>query len=220
MRFGTLFVLWIACSAPSAAEDEERDRALLRVAEGCARQFSEALVTGIRNGAVQIKLRNPGDGAAFDRCYQEAAPRALQLLAAGRLAEHAAPTSVTLETTGSLMFVPALVNGLQARLLFDTGAGKTIIRPLLAQLAGIEPGHDAPLAQITVAGGGQLSVPLVRARSLAINEAAVLAIEIGVYEAVPDLPDVDGILGSDYLSHFTVTIDRQKGTLLLVPSRR
>ena len=63
-------------------------------------------------------------------------------------------------------------------------------------------------------------MPLVRARTLSINEAAVLAIEIGVYEVVPDLPDVDGILGTDYLSHFTVTIDRQKGTLLLVPMRR
>ena len=178
------------------------------------------IVTGVRNGVVQIKLMNQGDGAGFDRCYQEAAPRALQVLASGRLAEHAADASVTIETAGSLMFVPALVNGVQVRLLLDTGAGKTIVRPLLAQLAGIEPGREAPLALIIVAGGGQLSVPLARARSLAINEAAVLAIEIGIYEAVPDLPDVDGILGSDYLSHFTVTIDRQKGTLLLVPARR
>ena len=210
----------IACGAPRAAGHEDRDRALLSAAESCARQLPGALVTGVRDGAVQVELKNRGDGAAFDRCYQEAAPRALRALATGRLAEHAADTSVTIDTTGSMVFVPALVNGLNARLLLDTGAGKTIIRPQLAQLAGIEPGREAPLAQITVAGGGQLSVPLVRAGTLSINEAAVLAIEIGVYEVVPDLPDVDGILGSDYLSHFTVTIDRQKGTLLLVPMRR
>jgi predicted aspartyl protease len=189
-------------------------------AQGCARQLPGVLVTGVRNGVVQLKLTDQADGAAFDRCYQEAGRRGLQALATGRLAEDAAEASVRLETAGSLMFVPALVNGLQVRLLLDTGAGKTIIRPLLAQLAGIEPGREAPHVQITVAGGGQLSVPLVRARSLAINEAAVLAIEIGVYEAMPDLPDADGILGSDYLSHFAVTIDRQKGTLVLVPSRR
>jgi predicted aspartyl protease len=212
--------LLIACGAPRAAGHEDRDRALLSAAESCARQLPGALVTGVRDGAVQVELKNRGDGAAFDRCYQEAAPRALRALATGRLAEHAADTSVTIDTTGSMVFVPALVNGLNARLLLDTGAGKTIIRPQLAQLAGIEPGREAPLAQITVAGGGQLSVPLVRAGTLSINEAAVLAIEIGVYEVVPDLPDVDGILGSDYLSHFTVTIDRQKGTLLLVPMRR
>ena len=210
----------IACGAPRAAGHEDRDRALLSAAESCARQLSGALVTGVRNGAVQVELRNHGDRAAFDRCYQEAVPRALRALAAGRLAAHAADSSATIETTGSMLFVLAQVNGLNARLLLDTGATKTIIRPQLAQLAGIEPGREAPLAQMTVAGGGQLSVPLVLARSLAINEAAVDAIEIGVYEAVPDLPDVDGILGTDYLSHFRVTIDRQSGTLLLVPLRR
>ena len=73
---------------------------------------------------------------------------------------------------------------------------------------------------MTVAGGGQLSVPLVRARSLAIEQAEVHAIEIGVYDATPDLPDVDGILGTDFLGHFTLTIDRQSGTLLLAPQRR
>jgi Aspartyl protease len=209
VRFGALIALLVACGVLRAAEHEHRDRALLSVAQGCARQIPGALVTGVRNGVVQIKLMNQGDGAGFDRCYQEAAPRTLQALALGRLADHAAVASVTIETAGSLMFVPALVNGVQVRLLLDTGAGKTIVRPLIAQLAGIEPGREAPLAQITVAGGGQLSMPLVRARSLAISEAAV-----------PDLPDVDGILGSDYLSHFTVTIDRQKGTLLLVPTHR
>jgi predicted aspartyl protease len=107
-----------------------------------------------------------------------------------------------------------------ARLLLDTGAGKTIVRPQLAQLAGIEPGREAPRTRMIVAGGGELSVPLVRARSLAIHGAEVHAIEIGVYEAMPDQPDVDGILGTDYLNHFAVTIDRRKGTLLLVPSRQ
>jgi predicted aspartyl protease len=219
VRFGRLVLLFIACCPVRAAEHEDRDRALLTAAETCARQLPGALVTGIRNGVVQVELMDHGDGPAFDRCYQEAAPRALQALAAGRLAEHAADTSATIETTGSMIFVLALVNGLEARLLLDTGATKTIIRPQLAQRAGIEPGREAPLARIIVAGGGQLSVPLVRAQSLAINEAAVQAIVIGVYEAVPDLPDVDGILGTDYLSHFTVTIDRQRGTLLLVPLR-
>ena len=212
-------LLLIVCCPARAADDEERDRALLTAAESCARQLPGALVTGIRKGIVQLRIMDYGDGAAFDRCYQEAAPRALHALAVGRLAQHAADTSVAIETMGSMMFVSALVNDVQARLLLDTGASKTMIRPMLAQLAGIEPGREARRARMIVAGGGELSVPLVRARSLAINEAAVHAIEIGVYEALPDLPDVDGILGTDYLGHFTVTIDRQKGTLLLVPLR-
>lgn len=209
----------IACFPARGADDAERDRALLSAAESCARQLSGALVRGIRRGVVQLEITDHGDGAAFDRCYNEAAPRALRALEVGQLAENAAETSVAIKTTGSMIFVPALVNGVNARLLLDTGASKTMIRPMLAQLAGIEPGRGAPHARMIVVGGGELSVPLVRARSIAINEAVVHAIEIGVYEAVPDLPDVDGILGTDYLNHFAVTIDRQKGTLLLVPLR-
>jgi hypothetical protein len=70
-----------------------------------------------------------------------------------------------------------------------------------------------------VAGGGQLAIPLVRARSLAVGEAEVHAIEIGVYDITPDLPDLDGILGADFLRHFRVTIDRQGGMLSLAPLR-
>jgi predicted aspartyl protease len=212
--------LLVACCPARAADDVERDRALLGAAQACARQLPGALVTGIRNGAVELQITDRGDAASFDRCFQDAAPRALKALAVGRLAENAAETSATIETVGSMIFVPVLVNGSKGRLLLDTGATKTIIRPMLAQLAGIEPGREAPEARMTVAGGGQLSVPLVRARSLAIDRAEVHAIEIGVYDATPDLPDVDGILGTDFLGHFTVTIDRQSGTLLLAPQRR
>lgn len=216
MRPGVLLLLFLVSAS---AADAERDRALLSAAQACARQLPGARAT-IRNGAIELEIKDRADAAAFDRCFEEAAPRALKALAVGRLAENAARTTATIETSGSMIFVPVLVNGSKGRLLLDTGATKTIIRPLLAQLAGIEPGRDAPQARMTVAGGGQLSVPLVRARSLAIDQAEVHAIEIGVYDATPDLPDVDGILGTDFLGHFTVTIDRQSGTLLLAPQRR
>jgi predicted aspartyl protease len=212
-----LLISLLASATPLAAEQE--DRALLTAAESCARQIPGARVAGVRDGVVQLALTDHRDSAAFDRCYQEAAPRALRVLASGRLAENAADTAVTIETTGSTIFVSALVNGSAARLLLDTGASKTIIRPMLAQLAGLEPGRSAPHTRMTVAGGGQFDVPLVRARSLAVGEAEVHAIEIGVYEITPDLPDVDGILGTDYLGHFRVTIDRQGRTLLLAPLR-
>jgi predicted aspartyl protease len=209
----------VACSTARAADDPERDRALLSAAEACARELPGARVT-VRGGKIELELKDRGDAAAFDRCFEEAAPRALKAAAAGRLADSAAEATAAIETSGSMIFVPVLINGSKGRLLLDTGASKTIIRPMLAQLAGIEPGREAPHARMTVAGGGQLSVPLVRARSLAIDQAEVHAIEIGVYDATPDLPDVDGILGTDYLGHFTVTIDRKGGTLLLAPQRR
>ena len=217
MRY-TALVVWLVGAWPAlAATDEERDRVLLHAAEGCVRHG--AVVTGIRKGVVQIEYSEHGDAAVFERCYQEAAQRALEALAVGRLAENALDTSAPIEIKDSAIFVSVLVNGSSARLLLDTGASKTIIRPNLAQRAGIEPSSAAPKATFIVAGGGQLSVPLVRARSLAIGRAEVQAIEIGVYEATPDLPDVDGILGIDYLGHFALTIDRQRRTLLLAPLR-
>src|ERR1700741_1106472 len=146
MRFGACVVLLTGCSALHASEETVRDRALLAAAEGCAREFPGALVARVRDGVVQLTLPDHRDRAAFDRCYQEAAPRALHALATGRLAENAADTAVTIETTGSMILVSALVNGSAARLLLDTGASKTIIRPMLAQLAGIEPGRSAPHA--------------------------------------------------------------------------
>jgi predicted aspartyl protease len=217
VRHSALAVLLVAFSPAGAANDNERDRVLLNAAQGCARHG--AVVTGIRKGVVQIEFAEHGDAAVFERCYQEAAQRALEALAVGRLAENAVDTSAPIEVTGSMILVSALVNGSTARLLLDTGAAKTIIRPNLAQRAGIEPGRAAPQATMVVVGGGQLSVPLVRARSLAIGQAEVQAIEIGVYEATPDLPDVDGILGIDYLGHFAVSIDRHRRTLLLAPLR-
>ena len=217
MRYTALVVLLVAFGPARAANEEERDRVLLDAAQGCVRHG--AVVTGIRKGVVQIEFSEHGDAADFERCYQEAAQRALEALAVGRLAENAVDTSAPIEIAGSAILVSALVNGANARLVLDTGATKTIVRPNLAQRAGIEPGRGAPHATMIVVGGGQLSVPLVRARSLAIGQAEVLAIEIGVYEATPDLPDVDGILGIDYLGHFAVTIDRQRRTLLLAPLR-
>jgi predicted aspartyl protease len=217
VRHAGFLVLLFALSPAPAANDDERDRALLKAAESCVSHG--AVVTGIRKGVVQIEYMHHGDAAAFERCYQEAAQRALEALAVGRLAANAVDTSAPIEIQDSMIFVSAVVNGSSARLLLDTGATKTIIRPNLAQRAGIEPGRASPQATMIVVGGGQLSVPLVRARSLAIGQAEVHAIEIGVYEATPDLPDVDGILGIDYLGHFAVTIDRHRRTLLLAPLR-
>ena len=144
-------MLLFAFSSARAANDEERDRALLRAAEGCVQHG--AVVTGIRKGVVQIEFTAHGDAAVFERCYQEAAQRALEALAVGRLAENAVDTSAPIEITGSMIFVSALVNGSSARLLLDTGATKTIIRPDLAQRAGIEPGRAAPQATMVVVGG-------------------------------------------------------------------
>lgn len=113
--------------------------------------------------------------------------------------------------------VPALINGVPATMLLDTGASFTIVHPKLAQRAGIEIPLEARRVRTVVVGGGQIRMPLARARSLSVQQAAVEAIDVAVYDALPRLEGVDGILGNNFLNHFTLTVDRQNRTLLLVP---
>jgi predicted aspartyl protease len=214
-------VLSAAGCAPVPPEREERDRVLTSAVEPCTRQYPGSRLKSIdRHGRIEAQVEDFRDLEGFRQCVKQALARSPQArLATGQLAAHAARASVKIQTRGPAILVPALVNGVNATLLLDTGAGFTIIRPDLARRAGIEPAWEARRVRVTVAGGGQLSVPLVRARSLGINDAAVEAIDVGVYDALPNLPDVDGVLGGNFLNHFRLTIDRQRRLLILVPLR-
>jgi hypothetical protein len=66
-------------------------------------------------------------------------------------------------------------------------------------------------------GGRVVAVPLVRARSLSVGAAAVEDIDVGVFDALPGRPDVDGLLGASFLVHFKFTVDRKNLQLLLEP---
>lgn len=221
-RILVVVVLSAVGCAPMPPEREERDRALMKAIEPCIKQYPGARVTSIdRHGRIDALVEDVRDLEGIRQCAQEALSRSpeLRTIANGRLAAHAGRASVKIQTRGPAILVPALVNGVDATLLLDTGASFTIIRPDLARRAGIEPAWQAPRILATVTGGGQISIPLVRARSLGIRNAAVEAIDVGVYEALPSFPDVDGILGGNFLNHFRLTVDRQKRLLILVPSR-
>ena len=70
-----------------------------------------------------------------------------------------------------------------------------------------------------VVGGTRVSVPLVRARSVSVGNAAVEDLDVGVYDALPGRPDVDGLLGASFLHHFRFTVDRKNLRLILEPER-
>lgn len=215
-----LGALVVAGCAPMPPERAEFERMITVAAEQCARQYSGARVMSVdRDGRIYYEATDRGDLAPFEACVREALSRSRDIMAftTGRLADHAAQTSVPIQKHGAATLIPALVNGVKANLLLDTGAAFTVIRPTLAQRAGIAPSSEAPRIQIIVMGGRQISVPIVRARSLGINEAVVEHIVVGVYDALPSLPDVDGVLGGNFLNHFRMTIDGERGQLILVP---
>ena len=77
-------------------------------------------------------------------------------------------------------------------------------------------------AAVLLAGAGcaVLSPPERTAREQAPWEAAttlllVEALEVGVYPALPEKPDVDGLLGADFPRSFRATLDRAGKRLIL-----
>jgi len=69
----------------------------------------------------------------------------------------------------------------------------------------------------SVVGGQRVAVPLVRARSVSVGSAAVEDIDVGVFDALPGRPEVDGLLGASFLAHFKFTVDRKNLQLVLEP---
>jgi clan AA aspartic protease (TIGR02281 family) len=104
-----------------------------------------------------------------------------------------------------LVSVPVTINGRSTFLfLLDTGASNTILSSTTANRLGIPKGRN--MTMLTASGG--LAVSVRTLESLEVADARLTDIEI----AVADVPlmqklHVDGILGSDYLRRFKVTID-------------
>jgi predicted aspartyl protease len=104
-----------------------------------------------------------------------------------------------------------------ATLLLDTGASHTFLTPDTAKRLGISPAADAPKHLSAVLGGRQVEFPLVRLASLAVGEAVMEDLEVGVLASFPHAPLVDGIVGGSFLKHFTMTVDYATSRLRLAP---
>lgn len=134
----------------------------------------------------------------------------------GRIASGAASASVEFQPAGNAMIVTASLNGsADARLMLDTGASLTTVSPAVAQRAGIKLDPPRRTEIITVVGGRTVTVPIVRVQALKVGDAIVDDMEIGVFDALPDNKNVDGLLGNDFLRRFRFSIDRVQKRLTL-----
>lgn len=98
-------------------------------------------------------------------------------------------------------------------LLLDTGADRTVVAPQALGRLGIST-LNAPRAEIKgVTGLGQGGV--VQVASLEVGAARVGPLRIIAHDA--DLGGADGLLGRDFLEHFTVTIDARERVVTLSP---
>jgi len=117
-------------------------------------------------------------------------------------------------TPGSPIFVSAHIGGAgPVTLILDTGADRTMVSPEALGRLGIAT-TDAPVAQIRgVTGMGQGSV--VQVASVEVGQARVGPLRIIAHDA--ELRKADGLLGRDFLEHFTVTIDSKGQQVTLTP---
>ena len=133
----------------------------------------------------------------------------------------AAVTTVPIEIAGgNAMLVHARVNRSQgALLLVDTGAGSTVIRPLLLERLGMSVPANAPRRRVMIPSGLTIEVPSVML-SVQVGDASVENLEVGVFDVAPHAPDLDGFLGADFLQRFKVTFERTARRMTLEPLPR
>ena len=116
-------------------------------------------------------------------------------------------------TPGSPILVNASIGGAgSVTLILDTGADRTMVSPgALGRLGiAVADGQPAQIKGVT----GTTHGSIVQVASVEIGQAKVGPLRIIVHDA--DLK-ADGLLGRDFLEHFTVTIDSKQHQVTLAP---
>lgn len=214
----TVSALVTGC-ATAVPDPADREAALRDAGRECEREVPGAHVTGIDpQGRLIVQTRGPGDSTMFSQCVQRRMQTRVPI-GVGQLVippSGARRVTVPIEVSGSKFFVWVTVNGTQsARLLLDTGASITVLNPRLMARLGVDVPATAPKMRMTVVGGGTLSVPQARVKSLTVGDVSVENIDVGVIEVFPSSTGVDGLIGANFLAHFKVTVDRNVRQLTL-----
>ena len=134
---------------------------------------------------------------------------------------HQSPSSAMLAAAGGVVHEPipvrlgpahvlvrAILHGQEpVTLLLDTGASHTLLTPAIAQRLGLRPTAESPTKTLTRADGQYYTVPFVLCKALAVGDAVVEQLPVGISDVDPTTLAVDGLLGVDFLARFTVTLD-------------
>lgn len=128
----------------------------------------------------------------------------------------AAAGAVTLRyTPGQRILVDVRLNGrTSARLLLDTGADRTLIKPQALSAAGVSMNRAVAKGEMrSVTGTDEVSYFILD--SLEIGSARVERIMVAGYEI--GSREADGLLGRDVLEQFNLSIDSARGVVTLSP---
>jgi hypothetical protein len=126
--------------------------------------------------------------------------------------------SVTIEfDPNKPILVEGLVNGSgSVKLILDTGADRTMISPRALIAAGVSLTEGAQRSQVRGVAG-QADTQSVPISSLSVGGASVGRLMVLAHDM--ENPDVDGLLGRDFLNQFTVQIDPAKGVVTISPKQ-
>jgi hypothetical protein len=152
-----------------------------------------------------------------------------RMLTEARLAQALArltPQSTTRPPQGTIRYVPGsgpiivpvTLNGrTTARLVLDTGADTSVVKPQLLRAAGID--LSRPVARGTMRGvTGKVEVSYFPAHLEAAGHRALVPAVVA-FDTFED-GFADGLLGRDFLDQFSVAMDPATGTVKLVPRQR
>ena len=134
-----------------------------------------------------------------------------------RVAPEAPPprkASIPMEKHGQVVVIQATLNNKRAaKFVVDTGASYTLISNALARELSIDLGPHSKTMPFQTANG-LINAPVTNLTSITVGGMEIRDLPAAVYDAVPD-PQVAGLLGLNFLSHFRMDIDTQKGMLHL-----
>jgi predicted aspartyl protease len=133
----------------------------------------------------------------------------------GASTESAGAETIIRFVPGRHIVVDARINGgASVKLILDTGAGGTLISPRALAAAGVSLTRDTRAARTRgIARDTEVEVQQVAIDSLEVGGARVGRMLVASYEM--NMPDVEGLLGQDFLGQFNVTIDSGAGVVKL-----
>ncbi|MFB6264523.1 MAG: retropepsin-like aspartic protease [Bradymonadaceae bacterium] len=123
---------------------------------------------------------------------------------------------------GSVILVPARVEGRPVMFVYDTGATYTTLRPGFARRAGIMPSKSAPTS-IARTAGGMRKIRFGLADSISLDGHRHAGVTFSV--CAPCVPHVEvderpvvGLLGLNLLRRYENEIDESEGRVTLAPT--
>ena len=122
--------------------------------------------------------------------------------------------SVPIEKYGQVVIIAATLNGkTPAKFVVDTGASHTMISNAMAKELNINISQNQRTIPFQTANG-VIQAPLTSIESITVGGMEIKNLTAAIHDAIPD-PNVSGLLGLNFLTHFKMDIDPQKAVLHL-----